>query len=174
VRAEGDPGSLAADVRQAVRSVDAEQPVADVQTLQAFIDTSLAGPRSISLFLTVMGLIALALATMGIYGVMAHAVTQQRREIGIRMALGADRGSVVGLVARSGLTLVLVGIVLGLPIAYLMFRATSVGLNLFEAHLGYGYPLAMGGALLGVAVAATLLPARRASGVAPVTALQGE
>lgn len=171
VRTESDPGGLAAEVRQAVWSVDPDQPVADVQTLEAFIASSLAGPRSITLFLMAMGAIALALATMGIYGVMAHAVTQRQREIGIRMALGADRGSVVGMVARSGLTLVVAGILVGLPIAWLMFRGVSTGLNLFDGDVRYGYSLALGLALVTVAVLATLLPARRASGVAPVSAL---
>jgi len=172
LRTGEDPSRLAADVRQAVWSVDPDQPVAEVQTLQAFIDTSLAGPRSISLFLMVMGGIALALAAMGIYGVMAHAVAQQQREIGIRMALGADRGVVVGMVARSGLTLIAIGVLAGLPITYLMFRGAVVGLNLFEAELQYGYSLGLTGALLVVALLATLLPARSASGVAPVSALE--
>ncbi len=172
VRTEGEPGAIAADVRQAVWSVNADQPVADVQTLEAFIAASLAGPRSISLFLMVMGGIALALATMGIYGVMAHAVAQRQREIGIRMALGADRGAVVGLVARSGLLLVGIGLAAGLPLAYLMFRGAAIGLNLFQADLNYGYSLGLTGALVAVAVVATFLPARRASGVAPVAALK--
>jgi putative ABC transport system permease protein len=172
LRTEGDPGALAADVRQAVWSVEADQPIAEIQTLEAYIDASLAGPRAISLFLTVMGGIALALAAMGIYGVMAHSVTQQRREIGIRMALGAERGTMVRMVARSGLMLVAVGIVMGLPLTYLMYRGTVVSLDLFDADLGFAVPAALAGALVAVAVAAILLPARRASGVAPASALQ--
>jgi putative ABC transport system permease protein len=172
LRTEGDPAALAADVRQAVWSVEADQPVAEVQTLQAFIDESLAGPRAISLFLMVMGGIALALAAMGIYGVMAHAVAQQQREIGIRMALGAGRGNVVGMITRSGLSLVALGVVGGLPLAFLMFRGTLTALDLFESELGFFYPAALAGALVVVAVLATIVPARRASGVAPVSALK--
>jgi len=172
VRTTGEPGRLAPMVREAIWSVDADQPVADVQSLEAFIAASLAGPRSVSLFLMVMGGIALVLAAMGIYGVMAHAVAQRQREIGIRMALGADRGRVVGMVSRSGLTLVGIGLAAGLPLAYLMFRGAAIGLNLFQADLSYGYSLGLTGALVGVAVLATLLPARRASGVAPVSALK--
>jgi ABC-type antimicrobial peptide transport system permease subunit len=119
-----------------------------------------------------MGAIALALAAMGIYGVMSHAVTQRRREMGIRLALGAGRSTVVGMVARSGLVLVGAGIVGGLPIVYVMFRGTVTQLNLFEAQLGMGYSLSMTLALVVVAVAATVIPARRASGVPPATALQ--
>jgi putative ABC transport system permease protein len=172
LRTSGDPSALAADVRQAVWAVEADQPIAEVQTLQAFIDASLSGPRAISLFLVAMGGIALALAAMGIYGVMAHAVAQQQREIGIRMALGAGRGAVTGMMTRSGLLLVAVGVALGLPLAYLMFRGTVAALNLFSAELGFGYPAAMAGALVAVAVLATVVPARRASGVAPVSALK--
>jgi putative ABC transport system permease protein len=171
LRAQGDPASVVADVRQAVWSVEADQPIAQLQTLQAFVDESLAGPRAISTFLIVMGAIALALAAMGIYGVMAHAVTQQRREIGIRMALGAGRGTVVGMMTRSGLSLVGIGILGGLPLAYLMFRGTLNSLNLFEADLGFALPALLVGILVVVAVAATVVPARRASGVAPLSAL---
>ena len=172
LRTAGDPGELAADVRQAIWSVEADQPIAQLRTLQAHMDESLAGPKAISMFLMVMGGIALVLAAMGIYGVMAHAVTQQQREIGIRMALGSGRGTVVSMVARDGLTLVGAGLVAGLPLAFLMFRGTLNMLNLFNAEMGFAYPLALSGALLVVAVAATLIPARRASGVAPVAALK--
>jgi putative ABC transport system permease protein len=174
LRTSGDPAAIAADVRQAVWSVEADQPIARLRTLQAHIDESLAGPRSISLFLMVMGGIALALAAMGIYGVMAHSVTQQQREIGIRMALGAGRGDVVGMITRSGLVLVAVGVVGGLPLAYLMFRGTVTMLNLFNTELSFGYPIALSAALIGVAVLATVVPARKASGIAPVAALREE
>ncbi|MBT8338280.1 MAG: ABC transporter permease, partial [Gemmatimonadetes bacterium] len=122
IRSEGDPTRLSADVRQAIWSVEADQPVAQLRTVQAHIDESLAGPQALSLFLMIIGAVALSLAAMGIYGVMAHAVEQQRREIGIRMALGAGRGKVVGMVTRTGLTLAGAGMLLGVPLAYLMFR----------------------------------------------------
>lgn len=172
LRTAGDPTGLAGDVRQAVWSVEADQPVAQLQPLQSFIDESLAGPQAISSFLIVMGGIALALAAMGIYGVMSHAVTQQQREIGIRMALGAGRSTVVGMVARSGLGLIGIGVLGGLPLTFLMLRGTMSSLNLFETEVGFGYPLGLGSALIVVAVLATVVPARRASGVAPVAALK--
>jgi ABC-type antimicrobial peptide transport system permease subunit len=105
---------------------------------------------------------------------MAHAVAQQQREIGIRMALGAGRRTVVGMVARSGLTLVGLGVLGGIPLAYLMFRGTMTGLNLFAAEIDYWLPAALAGSLVLVAVVATIVPARRASGVAPVTALKDD
>jgi putative ABC transport system permease protein len=171
LRAAGDPAVLAAEIRSAIWSVEADQPIAQLRTLEAHVNESLAGPRAISLFLMAMGLIALVLAAMGIYGVIAHSVAQQRREIGIRMALGARRGNVVSMVTRSGLTLVGVGLVLGLPLAFLMFRGTMSMLDLFAADVGFAYPAGLSAALLVVAVIATVLPARRASGVAPATAL---
>ena len=172
VRAEGDPATLAADVRRAVWSVEADQPIASLQPLQASIDASLAGPQAVAIFLTAMGLLALVLAAMGIYGVMAHSVLQQQRDIGIRMALGARRGEVVAALTRSGLVLVGAGVGLGLPIAFLMLRGTAASLSLFSTEVGLGYPLALGTTLIVVAVLATVLPAGRASGVTPVIALR--
>ncbi len=172
LRVSGDPASLAGDVRQAVWGVNPDQPVAQLRTLDDFVAESLAGPRAISLFLTAMGIIALLLAAMGIYGVMAHAVAQQRREIGIRMALGAGRGAVVGMVTRSGLSLAGIGMVLGIPISYLMYRAVAGALNLFEAPLGMGFAVWVAAALGGIALVSTWLPARRASGVHPAAALR--
>ena len=172
LRADGDVTRLAGDVRAAVWAVEADQPIAELQTLEVFIDRSLAGPKAISAFLVAMGAIALALAAMGIYGVMAHSVQQQQREIGIRMALGAGQGSVVTMVTRSGLGLVGLGVLLGSPLAWVMMRMAGVGLNLFEAEIGYGLPMTLAATLVGVAVLATLVPASRASSIAPVAALK--
>ncbi|MEJ2203015.1 MAG: ABC transporter permease [Gemmatimonadota bacterium] len=171
LRAAGDPAALAGDVRQAVWGVNPDQPLAQVRTLEDHVAESLAGPRALSLFLTCMGVIALLLAAMGIYGVMAHTVAQQRREIGIRMALGAGRGKVVGMITRSGLALAGVGMLLGLPLSYLMYRGGVSALNLFEGSLGFSYALGVTAALALVAILSTFLPARRASRVAPVAAL---
>ena len=103
---------------------------------------------------------------------MAHAVTQQQREIGIRMALGAGRGTVVGMVARSGLSLVGIGLLLGLPLSFVMYRLVSRALGLFEGGVGFTLAGAVAVGLLLVAVVSTLLPAGRASGVRPVAALK--
>jgi ABC-type antimicrobial peptide transport system permease subunit len=121
-----------------------------------------------------MGVIALLLAAMGIYGVMSHSVAQQRKEIGIRMALGAGRGSVVGMVTRTGLSLTGIGLLLGLPLAWLMFRGFTAAVDLFADDVGFTYALALTGALVGVAALSTWLPALRASGVSPVRALREE
>ncbi|MGD8320270.1 MAG: ABC transporter permease [Gemmatimonadota bacterium] len=172
LRVAGDPTRVSADVRTAVWSVNPDQPLAQLRTLDDFVAESLAGPQAISLFLGAMGVIALLLAALGIYGVMAHSVAQQQREIGIRMALGAGRGAVVGMVARSGLVLAGVGMVLGLPLCYLMYRSVASALNLFADDLSLSYAGGVAAALALVAVVSTWLPARRASGVHPGVALR--
>ncbi|GMV05808.1 MAG: hypothetical protein AMXMBFR53_20850 [Gemmatimonadota bacterium] len=172
LRVGGDPTALSGDVRQAVWSVNADQPVAQLRSLDAHVAESLAGPRAISIFLGAMGVITLVLAAMGIWGVMAHAVSQQHREIGIRMALGAGRGTVVGMVTRSGLSLAGVGMTVGLPLAWLMHRSVVSALNLFEGGIGMESVGVVTLALGFVAFVSTWLPARRASRVQPVAALR--
>ncbi|MHB1194932.1 MAG: ABC transporter permease [Longimicrobiales bacterium] len=172
LRTAGDPGALAADVRRSVWSVNPDQPVAQLRSLDEHVAESLAGPRAIGVFLAFMAAIALVLAAMGIYGVMAHAVAQQQREIGIRMALGAGRGTVVGMVTRTGLTLAGVGMLLGIPLAYLMYRGVASTFNIFEGDVGVSYAAGVAAVLAGVSLLATWLPARRASGVQPVAALR--
>ena len=173
LRTRGEPTALAADVREAVWSVNPDQPVAQVRSLEAHVDESLAAIRALSTFLTIMAGIALGLAAMGIWGVMAHAVAQQRREIGIRLALGAESGRVVGSITRSGATLAGVGMLLGLPLVWVMQRGAASMLELFGG-VGYRYALLGAGALLTVALLSAYLPARRASRVDPVVALRAE
>ncbi len=172
LRTVGEPNALAPDVRRAVWSVEADQPVAALRSLDEHVAESLAGPRAIQLFLVVLASIAVILAALGIYGVLAHAVAQQRREIGIRMALGAGRGNVVRMVTRTGLGLAGTGLAAGLPLAWLMYTGVRNALNLFETDLGLGYPLAIASSLVAAAVLATWLPARRATGVSPASALR--
>ncbi|MGD2071183.1 MAG: ABC transporter permease, partial [Gemmatimonadota bacterium] len=168
----GDPAALTGPVRDAMASVDPDQPVGDVQTLGSVVSASLAGPRVIALFLGVIGVVALALAAMGIYGVLAHAVALQRRELGIRMALGADRASVLGMVARNGLGLVGLGLLAGTPLAAGMFLAASRALTgLSEVVSPLPAFAAIGGSLALVALLACLIPAVRATRVDPARAL---
>jgi putative ABC transport system permease protein len=167
-----EPSALAADVRRAVWSVEADQPVASLRPFEDHLAESLAGPRTLSTFLTGMAILALVLAAMGIYGVMAHTVAQQRREIGIRMALGAGRGSVVGMVTRSGLTLSGIGMLIGAPLVFVMYRGVLSAFGLFEAEVPLTYAYWVTAALAAVAFLSTYLPATRASGVQPVDALR--
>jgi ABC-type antimicrobial peptide transport system permease subunit len=160
------------DVRRAVWSVNPDQPVAQLRTLDDFVGESLAGPRALSLFLAAMAVIALLLAALGIYGVIAHAVAQRQREIGIRMALGAARGSVVAMITMGGLTLAGVGMLLGLPLVFVMYRMAASALGVFEGDVGLAYAGGVALALAAVATLATWLPARRASGIHPSEALR--
>ncbi len=174
MRAEGDPAALSADVRAAVWSVDPDQPIALMRTLEDHIQESLAGPRTLGTFVLFLGILAMVLAAIGIYGVMSHSVIQGTREIGIRMAMGAREGQVVGMMTRQGFLLTGIGFLVGVPIAFLVYRAVINALNLFEVDLGFDYALGAAAGLVAVAVLASYLPARRAAGVEPVRALQGE
>lgn len=174
VRTSGDPTALAGDVRAAVRAIDPDQPVTLLQTMDEAIAYELAAPRFLNMFL--LGLIALALflSAMGIYGVISHGVLQERREIGIRMALGARGGQVVGRVTRKGMVLAAVGLAVGAPLAFLVHRGVLLSLNLFGAELGPSTGFLAALVLAGVAAVATFLPARNASKVEPTRALSLE
>ena len=173
MRVAGDPDSYGDRVRSAIWAIDAEQPVSAIQTLDEHIAAELSGPGVVSLVLGIFGTAALLLSAMGIYGVMAHSVAQRRRELGIRMALGAGRRDVVTLVTRQGMRLVAVGLLIGAPVAYALIRAIQSMLftvNVVDPTL----VLAVTACLVVVAFVATYLPAHRASRVAPVTALHTE
>jgi putative ABC transport system permease protein len=174
LRVAGDPGSLAADVRAAVRGVDPDQPVAQLRTLDDHIRQSLAGPRVIGMFVLGLGSLAMVLAAIGIYGVMTHNVVQARREIGIRLAIGARPGRVVGMMTRHGLILAGVGLLAGTPLAFLVYRGVVTSLNLFEVELSSSYAIVAAALLVAVAGLASWLPALRAARVHPVSALQNE
>jgi len=174
-RTTGNPTDIAGALRPAVWAVEASAPVDDVRTLDDFIAGEMAIIRVLGGIMGLFGLLALGLAAMGIYGVMAHAVTQRNREIGIRMALGAQSGSVVKLVLRNGVIQAGAGIVLGLPLALLIRRAAlGIGAQ-FKVELGGpGSIAAIAAVLAAVCLLSSYLPARRAAGVDPFTALRRE
>jgi ABC-type antimicrobial peptide transport system permease subunit len=147
--------------------------VSTVQTLVQHIATELAGPRIISVVLTIFATTALLLSAIGIYGVMAHGVAQKTREIGIRMALGAAGRDVVGLVTRQGMRLAALGLALGAPFAFALTRLVA---STFVTTSGATpqMVLAVVAVLGSVAFVATYLPARRASRIQPVRALATE
>jgi putative ABC transport system permease protein len=174
MRVSGEPSALAPAVRSAIWAVDPDQPVTAIQTLEQHIQTQLAGPRTISLVLGMFGVTALLLSAIGIYGVMAHSVVQRRREIGIRMALGAARNDVVGLVTRQGLRLAAIGLAVGAPIAYAIVRAIQSMVFSGDDAIDPTLIVALTATLVVVAFFATFLPALRASRVHPVRALQAE
>jgi predicted permease len=173
VRTDIDPAGVIPLVRRAVADEASELPVLEVRTLADQIERSLRGDKRVSQLTSFFGLLALVLACIGLYGVMAFGVVQRTNEIGIRTALGANPVQVLWMVLKDGLLLVGVGILVGIPAA---LAATRLASSLLFG-LGVMDPLAMFGAiafLLLVAIVAGLLPARRASSLSPTSALRYE
>ena len=173
IRAAGDPTAIIAAVRSQIAEVDSEQPVFNVKTLARVISDSVVGLSYVAVMMTVLGLIALVLASVGVYGVMAYSVTERTHEIGIRMTLGAGKSDVLRLVMGKGLLLTGTGLVIGM--------AMSVGLAQLLANLIFGVSATdlsiFGGVAFALATASLLacyIPARRASRVDPMIALRYE
>ncbi len=174
VETDGDPAAVAAPLRAVVRTLDANQPVYNVRTLSSFYEQ-----RAISIvvmvtgLVAVMGLLGLTLALVGLYGLIAYSVSRRRREIGIRVAIGASQAEVVKMVLRQGLALVSGGMLAGGAISFAVARMLTAGL------VGLGTPNALTyvvvpAALVVVAMAACFIPARRASLIDPIRALRYE
>jgi putative ABC transport system permease protein len=171
MKAGGDPASLAAAVRDRVRSVDPNLPVSDVRTMQDVASGSVAARRGGMLLIGVFGLLALVLAAAGIHGVMSHLVALRTAEIGVRMTLGATPANVMGLVLREGMIQALVGLAIGLTGGVLVMRAFQT--MLFGVAPADPITLSIVGVgLLATALAACVIPARKAMRVDPVTALR--
>jgi ABC-type antimicrobial peptide transport system permease subunit len=171
LRTAGDPLSAIAQVRETIKSIDANLPVADVRTLQNIADGALARPRFTTALLGLFAALALGLATIGIYGVIALLVTRRRQEIGIRMALGARRGTILKMVVGRGMTLAGLGVVLGLAGAVALTGTVS-GMLYGVSRLDPLTFLAAPVTLAGVALLACLIPAVRASRLDPLAALR--
>lgn len=173
IRSAADPLNLTGAVREVVRAVDKDQPVHDVQTMEQRLSGSVASRRFNLLLFGAFALLALTLAAVGVYGVMAYSVTQRTHEIGIRMALGAQPGDVVRLVISQGIKLTLTGIVIGLVASFALTRLISSMLLGVSATDPATY-VAVASLLTGVALLACYIPARRATKVDPVIALRYE
>ena len=165
------PQSMASAVHAQISAVDSDQPVTNIQTVDELMDTSRAQPRFTMLLLGVFSIAAAALAMVGIYGVLAYSVAERRRELGIRLALGAERAHVLRLVVRQGLMLATVGIVIGLTAALLLTRLISSMLYKVGTHDLMTFVL-MPLMFLVIALFASYLPARRAMKVDPAEALK--
>jgi predicted permease len=173
VRAQGDPANVFNMLRTAMREVDAGVPVYGMRTLDGQLEISLLTERLLATLSTVFGCLATLLAALGLYGVMAFMVARRTREIGIRMALGAGQGSVVWMVMRETLMLASIGVAIGLAGAYAVTRLIQTQLFGVQAT----DLLTMAAAALGIAAVAALagyVPARRATGIDPMTALRWE
>ena len=174
VQTDADPASLAGTVRREVRALDPNLPIYDVRTMAAhFEQQALFGVRLVAEVITTVGIVGIALSVLGLYAVVAYAVSQRTREIGIRMAVGASERRVLGMVLRQGLTLSLLGIGAGLAVTLALSSLLGTLLDGVNPRDPRVYTLGTL-ALLTVTLFATYLPARRASQVDPQVALRAE
>jgi putative ABC transport system permease protein len=171
MRTDGDPLALAGGLRAGVREVDPDQPLARVRTMEEAMTESVAQPRLRTTLLTVFSMVALALSLIGVYGVMAYAVSERAHEIGVRIALGAAPGDIRALVVREGFKLTAAGIAIGLLGAWVASRALTTLLFSISPTDPSTFASAAAGLAL-AAVAATYVPARRASRIDPVVLLR--
>ena len=173
VRTAGNPADLIPPVRAAIRQLDPDLVLDTVGTVEHLVDTSLSGRRFAMLLMAVLAGLALALAMVGIYGVMSYSVTQATQEIGIRMALGAGSGDVLRMVLSYGGLLMAVGVLIGVPMA--LGAGTLLASQLFETPSSDPITYAaVSVALLVTGLAACAVPAFRATGVDPMVALRNE
>ena len=173
VRTKGDPALIAPAVRRAIASVDPEQPVSDLRTMDEIVDLNVADRQQQMTLLSAFAALALVLASLGLYGVLSYSVTQRSREIGLRMALGASASSVIRMIVARGLALTGIGLIIGLVTASLATRAMKN--ILYGVAATDPVTFASVASLLGIiALIACWAPARRASRVDPITVLREE
>ncbi len=178
-RTAGDPNAAIAAIRQAVREVDGNLPLINIKTQIAQAEQTLRMERLFAKLMSLFGLLAQQLASIGLYGVMAYSVSQRTNEIGIRMALGASQGDVLKMILRQGMILTMVGVALGLAGAYVLTKYLESWMNLTNMLYGvrpsdpmtYGVIAVL---LTVVALLACFIPARRATKVDPMVALRDE
>ena len=173
LKSRGEPEALTALARQEIHAVDPALPIFKVMPLSTVISDSVAEPRFNTFLLGIFAATAILLAAIGLYGLMAYSVSQRQREIGIRVALGAETRDVLGLVVREGLVLTLSGLAIGLVTAF----AASRFLEAMLFQIATTDPATYGAValvLLAVAFVASIVPARRAARVDPLIALRYE
>jgi len=171
VRSSIAPEQLVGSIRREIQAFEPNLPVPNIQTMTQTIGTSLYAPRMGAVLLSIFGALALALASLGVYGVRAFSIARRTRELGIRVALGADKARVFSLVIREGMWLVGIGLVIGLGgglYASRVVKSFLVGVGARDPATFAGAPLV----LCLVALLACYLPARRAMRVDPIVALR--
>jgi putative ABC transport system permease protein len=173
LRTASDPAALAPSAVAALRELDPNQPIANVRPLADVVSRSLSRPRVTSTAIAAFALIAVLLAIIGVYGVVAYSVTQRLPEFGVRLALGAQPGDVLRMVLRQGMTMVTIGVIIGIALAV----PSSAALRSQLFGIGPGDPLTLAGAallLIAVALLACYVPARRGAVVDPMQTLRAE
>jgi ABC-type antimicrobial peptide transport system permease subunit len=173
IRTIADPLNLVAAVRQQVRALDNTLAVADIRTLEMVLTRNLSRQRLVMSLMGIFAVLALLLAMIGVYGVMAHSVSQRQQEIGIRMALGANSSDVLTMVLRQGMSLVLAGLALGSVAALGLTRLLTsqlFGVSPVDPLISAGVAILM----IFVSLLASILPARRAARMDPLVALRYE
>jgi putative ABC transport system permease protein len=173
IRAAGAPTSIVQPVRRAVVATDPLLPISSIDPLVTLMSESISQQRLLAQLATGYGVLALVLAAIGLYGVMTYAISRRTNEIGLRVALGADRGQIVAMVLRDALRLVAAGVVIGVPLALAAARLLEAQLHGVSVGDPYSFGLAVI-VLTAAAIAAALVPARRAANVAPLVALRAE
>jgi len=176
VRASGDPSVLAEQIRREIRSVDPNEPIFAVKTMETVVAAAVAQRRFTMLLLALFAATALVLSAIGIYGVMAYFVSQRTHEFGVRMALGASPADVVRLVLGQGIRLAAAGVTTGIAGAFLLLRATqAISSQLYGVDPGDPVTfILLASVLTAVALLACYIPARRAIRVDPIAALRYE
>lgn len=173
LRAQGDLEALAGPIRQLVGEIDPSMPVARLRAMNEVLSDSVSTSRFLAWMLGAFAAVALLLAAVGIYGLLSYSVSRRGREIGIRMALGADRKRVLGMVVRQGLALAAIGVALGIGGALALTRLMQGLLYEVDPHDPFTF-LAIPSAVLAIALLSSYLPSRRATQVDPMTALRAE
>lgn len=173
LRTSRDPLTFVSAARAQVAAVDPNLPLYNIKPMDKVITESIIGIAYVATMMAVLGVIALVLASVGVFGVMSYSVSERAHEIGIRMSLGAQTGDILRLVLRSGMLLTILGLAIGLPIALVLARALSAllfGVTAGDPATFVGLPLL----LASVAALACYLPARRAARLDPLRALRHE
>ena len=173
IRTDRDPDQLLPAIRRAVREVDARQPIADLMSANKAYASAIEMPRFLLVLISILAIVALALASVGVYGVLAYGVSQRTHEIGVRIALGARMTQLQSMVVREGMLLALVGVGLGIAGALALSRFIRAVLFMVEPNDPLTLVGVMG-ALLIAALIASALPARRATKVNPLSAIRAE